>query len=162
REKSVMSNRKAKAAVIGVGLRGEQHAEAYANNPRAELVMVHDLNAERAKAVGERFGVPYTSDMADIANSDAAIVSVATPDHAPRSQPMAIVQAGKDVVRQKPLATIAAEAKQLVELANAKNLKLAVNLGNRFNATYNNVRDSVRPGEIGDPVFADFRVSDTI
>ena len=157
-----MSARKAKAAVIGVGLLGEQHAEAYANTPRAELVMVHDLNPDRAKAVGERFGVPYTTDMADIAKSDAEIVSVATPDHAHFSPTMAMLEAGKNVVCEKPLTTVTSEAKQMVELAKAKNLKLTVNLGNRFNATYNNIRDSVRGGEIGDPVFAYFRVSDTI
>lgn len=157
-----MTDRKVKAAVIGVGLLGEQHADVYAGNPRAELVMVHDLNADRARAVGERFGVPYTTDMAEVAASEAEIVSVATPDHAHAEPTLAMLDAGKHVVVEKPLATKTAEAKAMTELAAAKGLKLTVNLGNRFNPTYLNIRESVQAGEIGDPVFAYSRVSDTI
>ena len=51
-----MGEKRAKAAVVGVGLIGEQHADAYANYGRSELVMVHDLNAERAQAVADRLG----------------------------------------------------------------------------------------------------------
>ena len=77
-----MSAKQVKTAVIGVGLIGEQHAESYADNPRAELVMVADMNPDRAKTVGERFGCPSTTSLADVAASDAEIVSVATPDFA--------------------------------------------------------------------------------
>lgn len=41
-----MSSQRVKTAVIGAGLIGEQHAESYAENPRAELVMVADVNAD--------------------------------------------------------------------------------------------------------------------
>jgi predicted dehydrogenase len=154
--------RKAKAAVIGVGLIGEQHAESYATNPRAELVMVADANPERAKAVGERFGVPWTSNIQDIAASDAEIVSIATPDFAHFDPAMAMINAGKNVVVEKPLATITEEAKKLVEIANSNGVKLTVNLGNRWNERYISIRESVQAGEIGDPVFAYSRTSDTI
>lgn len=157
-----MPSNKAKAAVIGVGLIGEQHADSYAENPRAELVMVADLNPDRARTVGERHSVPSTTSLDDVANSDAQIVSVATPDFAHYEPVMAMLEAGKHVVVEKPLATITAEAKAMVELATAKNLKLTVNLGNRWNPNFINIRDSVQSGELGDPVFAYSRTSDTI
>ncbi len=157
-----MSERRAKTAVIGVGLIGEQHAEAYQGNPRAELVMVCDLNPDRASTVGERLGVAATSSLADVANSDAEIVSVATPDHVHFDAVMAMLNAGKHVVVEKPLATITSEAKAMVELANEKNLKMTVNLGNRWNPNYQSIRDSVQSGEIGDPVMIYSKTSDTI
>lgn len=157
-----MTERTVKAAVIGVGLIGEQHAESYAENPRAELVMVADMNPERARAVGERFGVAWTADLADVAASDAEVVSVATPDFAHFEPVMAMLEAGKHVVVEKPLATVTAEAVKMVELAKAKDLKLTINLGNRWNPTYQSIRDSVQAGEIGDPVMAYSRTSDTI
>lgn len=157
-----MSDRKVKAAVIGVGLIGEQHAESYVENPRAELVMVADMNPERARAVGERFGVPWTADIDEVGRSEAEVVSVATPDFAHYQPVMAMLEAGKHVVVEKPLATVTEEAVKMVDLARSKNLKLTVNLGNRWNPTYLNIRDSVQSGEIGNPVMTYSRTSDTI
>ncbi|MCC6946012.1 MAG: Gfo/Idh/MocA family oxidoreductase [Thermomicrobiales bacterium] len=157
-----MAERRAKTAVIGVGLIGEQHAEAYQSNPRAELTMVCDLSADRAKSVGERLAVASTANLADIANSDVEIVSVATPDHAHYESVMAMLEAGKHVVVEKPIATITREAKAMVELAEAKNLKMTVNLGNRWNPNYLSIRDSVQSGEIGEPVMTYSKTSDTI
>jgi len=157
-----VESRKVKAAVIGVGLIGEQHAESYVENPRAELVMVGDMNADRATEVGARFGCQSTGTLDDIANSDAEIVSVATPDFAHYEPVMAMLQAGKHVVVEKPLATITSEAKEMVRLAKEKNLKLTINLGNRWNPTFQSIRESVQSGEIGDPVMGYSRTSDTI
>jgi predicted dehydrogenase len=157
-----VTERKARAAVIGVGLIGEQHAESYFENPRAELVMVCDMNPDRARQVGERFGVPWTTDMDEVGKSDAEIVSVATPDHAHCSPVLAMLDAGKHIVVEKPLATVTEEALKMVNLANSKGLMMTVNLGNRWNPTYVNIRDSVQSGEIGDPVMTYSRTSDTI
>lgn len=157
-----MSAKRVKTAVIGVGLIGEQHAESYAENPRAELVMVADMNADRAKVVGERFGCASTTSLTDVASSDAEIVSVATPDFAHYEPVMAMLEAGKHVVVEKPLATITKEAQEIVDLAAAKDLKITVNLGNRWNPTYQSIRDSVQSGEIGEPVMTYSRTSDTI
>lgn len=151
-----------KAAVIGVGLVGEQHAETYAAYPRSELALVCDLNEERARAAGERLGCDATACIDDVARSDAQVVSVATPDFAHFEPVMAMLDAGKHVVVEKPLATITAEAEAMVRAAREKGLKLTVNLGNRGNPDFLNIRDSVRSGEIGDPVMAYSRTSDTI
>lgn len=157
-----MSSRRVKTAVIGVGLIGEQHAESYVENPRAELVMVADMNPETARKVGERFGCPWTTNLDEVAASEAEIVSVATPDFAHYEPARAMLEAGKHLVVEKPLATLTSEAKALVELAQAKHLKMTINLGNRWNPTFLSIRDSVQSGEIGDPVMAYSRTSDTI
>ncbi len=157
-----MADGTVKAAVIGVGLIGEQHADAYAEYPRSELVIVSDLNEERARAVGERHGCRYTTNIDDVASSDAEVVSVATPDFAHFDPVMRMLEAGKHVVVEKPLATVTSEAKEMVRLAREKGLKLTVNLGNRWNPNYINVRECVRAGEIGEPIMAHSRTSDTI
>lgn len=157
-----MASGTVKTAVIGVGLIGEQHAESYVENPRAELVMVADMNSDRAAEVGRRFGCQSSGSLDDVANSDAEIVSVATPDFAHYEPVMAMLEAGKHVVVEKPLATITAEGKEVVRLAKEKNLKLTINLGNRWNPTFQSVRESVQSGEIGDPIMAYSRTSDTI
>src|SRR5688572_811574 len=66
-----VSDKTVKTAVVGVALIGEQHAGAYHDYHRSDLVMVHDLNADRARAVAEQYGCKATSNIDDIANSDA-------------------------------------------------------------------------------------------
>jgi predicted dehydrogenase len=58
-------------AVVGVGLLGERHAEHYQQHPSTGLVLVHDRNPERARLVGERLHVPWTTSLADVAASGA-------------------------------------------------------------------------------------------
>ncbi len=98
-----MADRQVKAAVIGVGLLGEQHADQYAKSPKSELVLVHDANPDRAKAVGELLGVAWTSNLADVAASDAEVVSIATPDHLHHEAAIRMLEAGKHLLVEKPL-----------------------------------------------------------
>jgi len=153
---------KVKAAVIGAGLIGEQHAEVYHTYPRSELVLTCDVNLERAKAVADRYGCRSTSSLDEVVASDAQVVSVSTPDFAHYEPVMKKLDAGKHVVVEKPLATVTREAQAMVRLAREKGLKLTVNLGNRWNPNYINVRECVQAGEIGDPIMAYSRTSDTI
>jgi len=153
---------KVKAAVVGVGLIGEQHAETYHDYGRSELVMVHDLNPERAKTVGERFGCRGTTNLDDVANSDAQVVSVATPDHLHFEATMRMLEAGKHVVVEKPLATVTKEARAMADAARSRDLKLTINLGNRWNPSFVNLRESIQSGEIGEVIYAYSRCADTI
>ena len=151
-----------KAAVIGVGLIGEQHAETYHEYPRSDLVLVCDVSAERARAVADRFACGATTSLDEVAASEAQVVSVATPDFAHFEPVMRMLEAGKHVVVEKPLATTTNEARRMVEAAGRNGLKLTVNLGNRWNPAINNVRESIQAGEVGEPIMAYFRCSDTI
>jgi predicted dehydrogenase len=48
-----------RVCVIGLGPIGNLHANIYKNDELVELIGVCDRNPERAKAAGERLGVPY-------------------------------------------------------------------------------------------------------
>jgi len=157
-----MGDGQVKAAVIGVGLLGEQHAGQYAQSPKAELILVHDVNPDRAKAVGETLGVPWTTNLADVAASDAQIVSIATPDHLHHEASMRMLEAGKHLLVEKPLATRTSEADEIVRLARANDRKVTVNLGNRWMGSFQSIHEAIQEGEIGDPVYAYCRCSDTI
>ena len=157
-----MNINKVKTAVVGVGLIGEQHAATYASYSRSDLVMVHDLNIERAAAVADRFNCASTSSLDEIARSDAEVVSIATPDHLHYEATMRMLEAGKHVVVEKPLATVTREAIEMVQKAEEKGLKFTINLGNRWNSGFTNIRESVQAGEVGVPVYGYCRCSDTV
>ncbi len=149
-------------AVIGVGLIGEQHADVYAAYHRANLALVYDANPQRAQAVAERLDCRAAPDLAAIADSDVALVSVATPDFAHRDAVVAMLDAGKHVLVEKPLATTVADAVAMVRAAERNNRHLSISLGNRWSEDIQDLRDCVQSGEIGDPIFGFSRLSDTV
>lgn len=156
-----MTSRERLAAVVGVGLLGEQHAEQYQGNASTRLALVQDINPERARAAGERLGVRWTTSLDEVAASDAEIVSIATPDHLHYEAAATLLTAGKHLLIEKPLTTSAEEARALVRLAHEHDRKVAVALGQRWNPNLLQIRDAVAAGEIGDPIYAYCRCSNT-
>ncbi len=124
--------RKLRAAVVGVGYLGRFHAEKYAAHPGAELVAVVDVDAGRAREVARELGVEALTDHRDvIGRVDCASVSVPTVHH--HAVASALMEAGIDVLVEKPLTTTVEEGKSLVELAVRCERVLQVGHLERFN-----------------------------
>ncbi len=66
-------------AVIGTGQWGKNHARVYKELPSTELVAVCDVNAERAKAMAQQYGVKAYSDSTEmLKDKDIQAVNVCT------------------------------------------------------------------------------------
>jgi predicted dehydrogenase len=121
-----------RAAVVGVGYLGRFHAEKYAAHPGAELVAVVDVDQERAATVAGALGVEALSDHRALAGRiDCA--SIAVPTHAHYEVARDLLEAGIDVLVEKPVTTTVDEAKALVELAVRGARVLQVGHLERFN-----------------------------
>src|SRR5262245_54705189 len=94
-------------ALVGAGLFGSRHAQAYSRHHAVDFVAVCDLDGARAKAVAEGYGArSYTTKLEDLlANPEIDAISVATPDNAHRAVAEACARAGKHILVEKPLAT---------------------------------------------------------
>ena len=126
--------RRLKVAVIGTGFIGPVHAEAIRRNAGlADLVMIAGISDQEAEEAALRLNVPgYTSDYRDILKSDVDVVHICTPNHLHYSMVKACLEAGKSVLCEKPLAMNSEEAAELVQLAEEKGLKAAVNYNLRY------------------------------
>lgn len=150
-------------ALIGAGLFGERHAQAYSRHPAVDFVGVCDLNGERAREVAEKYGARFhTIDYRELlANPAIAAVSVATPDHLHRDVAVACAAAGKHILVEKPLATTVADAEAIVQAARARGVTLMVDFHNRVNPPMVQARDAIRRGDIGRPAYVYARLSNT-
>jgi predicted dehydrogenase len=137
-----------RVGVIGVGHLGRHHARLYAGLPQATLVGVADIDAERAKLIGERHQVPgYAQSAILLEQVDA--VSVAVPTSAHHAVVTACLEAGVHVLVEKPIAVTVAEGRELVELARRRQRLLQIGHVERFNPAIRAVRPYVgRPGFI--------------
>ena len=121
-----------RTAVIGVGYLGRFHAEKYAANPAAELVAVADVDPARARAVAAALGVEAVTDYRTLAGRiDCASVAVPTQLH--HAVACDLLDAGVDVLVEKPLTTTVDEGKALLELAVRRGRVLQVGHLERFN-----------------------------
>jgi predicted dehydrogenase len=121
-----------RVAVIGAGAFGRNHVRVVAENPRAALKYVVDSNLARAREHAEPRGAVATADYRDvIGNVDAAIIAVPTIAHAEAG--CALLEAGIDVLVEKPIAPTLAEADRLIEAAERNGRILQVGHLERFN-----------------------------
>jgi predicted dehydrogenase len=125
---------KLRVAVLGAGHFGRFHALKAASGPRTELVAIHDADPTRAAAVSAEVGAPATGLDEAIVAAEAVIVAAPTRFHFPLGQ--AVLQAGRHLFVEKPIAATLAEADALAGLAAAKGRVLQVGHIERFSAAF--------------------------
>jgi predicted dehydrogenase len=118
--------------VIGVGALGQHHARVYAQMPDARLVGVHDVSPARAEEVAARHGTRAFAEVGPLLDEcDAVSVAVPTVDHHRIAR--AALEAGRDVLVEKPMTATLAEADDLIALAAGRRAVLQVGHIERFN-----------------------------
>lgn len=107
---------KIRTAVIGAGSFGRHHLRILSQSPNAELAGVVDSDASRASAAAAQYGCPAYALPSDLAGRiDAAVVAVPTSAHAVVGG--ALLEAGVDVLVEKPIAPDIESARRLVDAA---------------------------------------------
>ena len=120
------------SAVVGVGYLGRFHAEKYAASNKAILAGVADTDEKRAQEVGESVGAPFFADYRDLIGK-VRCVSIAVPTRNHFTVARDFIDAGVDVLVEKPLTANIDEARELVNRAQAKGVILQVGHLERFN-----------------------------
>jgi predicted dehydrogenase len=134
-----------RVGVVGVGALGQHHARVYAALPGVRLVGVHDLEMSRAATVAARHECPaFRSLEALVQEVDA--LSVAVPTVAHHDVAAAVLEAGKDVLIEKPLATTLQEADALIALAARQGRLIQVGHVERFNPATETLLREARGG----------------
>ena len=123
---------KVKVGVFGVGSLGQWHARVYSELADAELVGVHDTNAERAAEIAEKYGSQPFDSVESLAQSiDAASVVVPTDKHFDVFS--SLVEHDLHLLVEKPIASTTSEAESMVRMAEERGLLLQVGHVERFN-----------------------------
>lgn len=124
-----------RVAVIGVGYFGRFHAKHYAAAPRAHLVAVADVDEARARAVATEVGCDSAGDFRCLfGRVDAVSLAVPTPQHYEIAK--ACLEAGIDVLVEKPLSDTVASADALADLAEARGRILQVGHIERYSGGF--------------------------
>jgi myo-inositol 2-dehydrogenase/D-chiro-inositol 1-dehydrogenase len=138
--------------VVGLGAAGSFHAETVAERlVFAELAAVVDASATRARSIGERLTVEWSTSYSDLlANSevDGIVVATPTPLH-PRMIEQA-AKAKKHVFCEKPLGLDQAASLRAAEAAMREDVVLQVGFVRRFDPDWRRAAALVQSGTLGD------------
>jgi len=129
-----------RVAVLGAGHFGRFHALKAAKGARTRLVAVHDADPARAAAVAAEAGAPAMGLAEAIAEAEAVIVAAPTRFH--HALGTAVLEAGRHLFMEKPIAATLAEADALAALAAARGRVLQVGHIERFSAAFRAVVDA--------------------
>lgn len=143
-----------KIAVIGCGVWGRNIVRNFYNLNVLEIVC--DLDESNLEKVREQYpGVKTTKDFNEVINNpEITSVAVVTPSHTHFKVVKAMLEAGKNVYVEKPISTVAQEAKDLTELAHEKGLVLMVGHLLLYHPAVNRLKMLIEEGVLGDIVYA--------
>ncbi len=143
--------RKIKVGVIGLGFIGPVHMDALHRLESVEIVAVSDVNIAHAREYAEHFSIPRVfenyHDLLKVPEIEA--VHNCTPNHLHFEINKNILEAGKHVVSEKPLATNAADSAELVALAAKTGLVNAVCYIYRYYPLIQHAAMMVKKGALG-------------
>src|SRR5262245_90428 len=130
--------------------------DAIRAQPGNEVSAVLSTDARRGADFGRALGVPssYTELARLLSDSAVDAVYVSTTNELHKPQVLAAAAARKHVLCEKPLALTLADAREMVEACTRAGVVLATNHHLRNAATHRKIRDLIRSGAIGKPLFA--------
>jgi hypothetical protein len=138
-----MSAEKIAVGVVGVGYLGKYHAEKYAASSKARLVAVVDVDEERARAVARRLATEALTDYRHLFGR-VQCVSVAVPTRLHHRVARDFIEAGIDVLVEKPIAANLDQGRDLVDIAQSKGVIFQVGHLERFNPAIRRLEGVVR------------------
>ena len=145
-----------RAGVIGLGWAGQQHVAAYAADPAVELVAISAMEEHLLAQFGDEHDVPgrYQDWKQMIAEAELDVVSIATPTFL--HEPMAIhaLEAGVNVLTEKPMAQTGEAAARMVAAAQKAGKVLDVSFNHRQRGDVTALKDVVDSGVLGKLYYA--------
>lgn len=141
-------------AVVGAGYWGPNLIRNFAASRRWDLRWVVDQDMQRAESLAA--GVAASDDLMDALTDDHVdAVALATPPGTHADLGLAVLEAGKHLLVEKPLAASYAAAEKLVRLADEAGLTLMCDHTYCYAPAVSRIREWISAGDLGDLLFVD-------
>jgi 1,5-anhydro-D-fructose reductase (1,5-anhydro-D-mannitol-forming) len=142
--------------LIGASTIAAEHMIGAIRANGGEVVVVMSTNADRGAAYAKQHDVARaTTSLAElVASKDVDAVYVSTTNELHRDQVFAAAAAGKHVLCEKPLALTLADARAMVAECRTRGVVMGTNHHLRNAATHRAMREAIKRGRIGKPLFA--------
>ena len=142
--------------LIGFGAWGKLHAEAIRKAPGAELAAIACASEASAQAAREAYPQArvHRDWRALVADPSLEAVDIVVPNHLHAEIAIAALDAGKDVLLEKPMASTIAECEQILAAVRRTGRVLSVGHEFRISTQWGFIKRLIAAGEIGEPLYA--------
>ncbi len=150
-------SRAVRIGVVGCGFYAANHLHAWSDlrPDGAELAAVCDLDAAKAEAAGNTFGVPWHTDLeAMIRAHPIDLLDIVTQMDSHRQLAQTAAENGIAAIVQKPFAPTMDDCREIVACARGNGTWLAVHENFRFTVGMRRVKQILESGSIGEPNWA--------
>ncbi|TIM26978.1 MAG: Gfo/Idh/MocA family oxidoreductase [Mesorhizobium sp.] len=138
-------------AVIGCGYWGSKHVRIALGIPSVRLVWAVDVRQDRLNYIRSEYNrVAVSRSFDSILTSDVAGVVIATPISTHFELAKAALEAGKNVLIEKPMAMTSAECRTLIAISERKSLILMVGHTFEYHPAVRFMEDVIKRGGLGD------------
>jgi myo-inositol 2-dehydrogenase/D-chiro-inositol 1-dehydrogenase len=142
--------------LIGYGAWGRYHADAIAGTPGAELAAIACASEETAASARQHH--PAATVHLDwrslLADSSLDAVDIVVPNHLHAEIAITALEAGKNVLLEKPMAATIRDCDRIVEAVCRSGKVLSVGHEFRASTQWGLIHRLIRDGEIGEPLYA--------
>ncbi|TDE94273.1 Gfo/Idh/MocA family oxidoreductase [Occultella glacieicola] len=147
-----------KVAVVGAGTWGTQHARIFAGRPDTELVAVVGRDPGRVTRRADEFDTHAYTDLDRMLERERPdLVTVCLPNEGHFEVTRQLVDAGVDLLVEKPLVFDLGEADTLLDAAEASGSFFAINFNHRYAEPVQRAKAAIDAGELGRLVFVTWR-----
>lgn len=144
------TNAKVLIGIIGCGQMGRWHLDSYKKNPNTKVVAVVDTNFEKAQTFAQMIDArPYSSYLEMIEKESLDGVSLCSVPSTHRDIALDLLNAGMNVLCEKPLAISVHQAEEMSKKAKEKNLLLFTAFKFRFYDAVLKAKDLIASGSMG-------------
>jgi predicted dehydrogenase len=137
-------------AVVGCGYWGSKHIRVSREIPSIDIIMAVDARQDRLDYIRSEYcGVAVSRHFESVLASDAAGIVIATPISTHFTLARAALEAGKNVLIEKPMAMASDECYELISLAEARRLVLMVGHTFEYHPAVTFTQEIIQRGDLG-------------
>ena len=145
-----MKENKSVYGLIGFGGMGKWHTEILENVPEIELAGIYDIKEEKRKLAEEAGFHTYETEEAMLADESIDVILVATPNDTHRPIALRAMEAGKNVIVEKPATLSLKELTELEDMAGKTGRFLTVHQNRRWDEDLLTVREILKDQTMGE------------
>lgn len=154
-----MSEKKLGVLILGAGWVSTQHIKAFQTNPNTEIVGICSRRLESCKMRAEEAGLTnietYTDYEKALKQDNIDIVSICTPQHLHAEHTIAVAEAGKHIVIEKPIANSVDEMKAMKSAVHKAKVKTVVSFVLRWNPLFITLKRLIADDALGNLYFVE-------
>lgn len=149
---------KHKMAIVGFGGMANWHDDEIRTIEDLEIAGIWDIKEERRKFAAEK-GLPVYGSLEELlADGETELVLIATPNDVHKPLAIAAMEAGKNVISEKPVTLNSSDLREMTEASERTGRFLTVHQNRRWDEDYLTVKKILEEGKLGELVRLESRV----